>query len=120
MPLLSLSRRSACASTASGSNRVRAGIVKLPLATNPRAKMQGVSDGFVKIIASEAGVVLGGVVVGPHASDLVFPLTLAVRQRMTVDELSAAPTVYPSISGSIADACSVFWSATEVGARLCE
>jgi len=78
-------------------------VAQLPLARNPRAKMQGVSDGFVKIIASEAGVVLGGVVVGPHASDLVFPLTLAVRQRMTVDELSAAPTVYPSISGSIAE-----------------
>lgn len=78
-------------------------VAQLPLARNPRAKMQGVADGFVKIVASEAGVVLGAVVVGPHASDLVFPLTLAVRRRMTVDELSAAPTVYPSISGSIAE-----------------
>lgn len=78
-------------------------VAKLPLARNPRAKMQGVSDGFVKIIASTAGVVIGGVVVGPHASDLIFPLTLAVRRRMTVDELSAASTIYPSISGTIAE-----------------
>lgn len=45
---------------------------------NPRAKMQGVENGFVKV-TSMAGVVIGGVVVGPHASDLIFPLTLAVR-----------------------------------------
>ena len=78
-------------------------VAKLPLARNPRAKMQGVEDGFVKIIASMAGVVIGGVVVGPHASDLIFPLTLAVRRRMTVDELSAASTIYPSISGTISE-----------------
>ena len=78
-------------------------VAKLPLARNPRAKMQGVENGFVKIIASMAGVVIGGVVVGPHASDLIFPLTLAVRRRMTVDELSAASTIYPSISGTISE-----------------
>ena len=78
-------------------------VASLPLARNPRAKMQGVTDGFVKIIASSAGVVIGAVVAGPHASDLIFPLTLAVRRRMTVDEVSGAFTVYPSISGTIAE-----------------
>ena len=82
---------------------LRIRVAKLPLARNPRAKMQGVEHGFVKIIASMAGVVIGGVVVGPHASDLIFPLTLAVRRRMTVDELSAASTIYPSISGTISE-----------------
>lgn len=82
---------------------LRIRVAKLPLARNPRAKMQGVENGFVKIIASMAGVVIGGVVVGPHASDLIFPLTLAVRRRMTVDELSAASTIYPSISGTISE-----------------
>lgn len=78
-------------------------VASLPLARNPRAKMQGVVDGFVKIIASGAGVVIGGVVVGPGASDLVFPLTLAVRHRLTVDQLSGASTIYPSISGTISE-----------------
>lgn len=78
-------------------------VAKLPLVRNPRAKMQGVSDGFVKIISSPSGVVLGGVIVGPHASDLIFPLTLAVRSRMTVDALASASTTYPSISGTISE-----------------
>ncbi len=41
-------------------------VVKLPLATNVRAKMQGFRDGFVKLFARRSsGVVLGGVVVAP-------------------------------------------------------
>ncbi len=79
--------------------------VKLPLATNARAKMQGIADGFVKVFATGGmGTVMGGVVVAPRASELIFPLALAVQQRLTVDELAGAFTVYPSLSGSVAEA----------------
>jgi NAD(P)H dehydrogenase (quinone) len=79
--------------------------VKLPLATNARAKMQGITDGFVKIFATGGmRTVLGGVVVAPRASELIFPVALAVQQRLTVDEVAAAFTVYPSLSGSVAEA----------------
>jgi pyruvate/2-oxoglutarate dehydrogenase complex dihydrolipoamide dehydrogenase (E3) component len=78
---------------------------KLPLAINPRAKMMGITDGFVKIYASQgSGVVVGGVIVGPKASELIFPLALAVEHRLTVDQVASAFTVYPSLSGSIGDA----------------
>ncbi len=87
------------------SGRVPGVVVKLPLATNARAKMQGVRDGFVKLVrAPGSGTVLGGVVVAPRASELVFPVTLAVTHRLTVDEVAVAFTVYPSLSGSIAEA----------------
>ncbi len=87
------------------SGRVPGVIVKLPLATNARAKMQGVRDGFVKVVASPgSGTVVGGVVVAPRASELVHPVTLAVTQRLTVDDLAQAFTVYPSMSGSVAEA----------------
>jgi len=76
----------------------------LPLARNPRAKMLGMRDGFVKLFAHpEASVVLGGVVVAPRASELIFPITLAVAHRLTVDDVAEAFTVYPSLSGSIAE-----------------
>ncbi|WP_336920866.1 NAD(P)H-quinone dehydrogenase [Aquipuribacter sp. SD81] len=79
--------------------------VMLPLATNPRAKMQGVDEGFVKLFArTGSGTVIGGVVVGPRASELIFPITLAVEHRLTVDDMARAFTVYPSLSGSIAEA----------------
>jgi pyruvate/2-oxoglutarate dehydrogenase complex dihydrolipoamide dehydrogenase (E3) component len=80
-------------------------VVKLPLATNARAKMQGISDGFVKLFARPgSGTVVGGVVVAPRASELIFPVALAVDVRLTVDQLAHSFTIYPSLSGSIAEA----------------
>jgi NAD(P)H dehydrogenase (quinone) len=79
--------------------------VKLPLATNARAKMQGFRDGFVKLFARRSsGVILGGVVVAPRASELILPVSLAVEQHITVDEMAHTFAVYPSLSGSITEA----------------
>ena len=80
----------------------------LPLARNPRAKMLGMRDGFVKLFAHpEAGVVLGGVVVAPRAGEHIFPITLAVQHRLTVDDVAATFTIYPSLSGTTAEAARV-------------
>ena len=85
--------------------RVDARSIKLPLATNARAKMQGMRDGFVKLFCrAGTGIVVGGVVVAPRASELIFPVTLAVEQGLTVDQLAHTFTVYPSLTGSIAEA----------------
>ena len=79
--------------------------VMLPLAGNARAKMQGVHDGFVKLFCRPGtGIVVGGVVVAPRASELIHAVSLAVEGRLTVDQLAHAFTVYPSMSGSVAEA----------------
>ncbi|MBW1638443.1 MULTISPECIES: NAD(P)H-quinone dehydrogenase [Microbacterium] len=78
---------------------------KLPLAANPRAKMMGIKDGFVKIIARKgSGTVIGGVIVAPKASELIYPIALAVERRLNVDQVSRVFAAYPSLSGSITDA----------------
>ncbi|WP_454115522.1 NAD(P)H-quinone dehydrogenase [Microbacterium lacticum] len=78
---------------------------KLPLAANARAKMMGISDGFVKIIAREgSGTVIGGVIVAPRASELIYPIAIAVERRLTVDQVSRVFAVFPSLTGSITDA----------------
>lgn len=87
------------------SGEVAAEVVTLELSRNPRAKMLGVSDGFVKLFAEPgSGSVLGGVVVAPRASELIFPVTIAVSHRLNVDQIASTFTVYPSLSGSIAEA----------------
>jgi dihydrolipoamide dehydrogenase len=79
--------------------------VKLPLSTNARAKMQGVRDGFVKLFCRPGtGIVVGGVVVAPRASELIYPVSIAVRLGLTVDQVADAFTVYPSMSGSVSEA----------------
>jgi dihydrolipoamide dehydrogenase len=80
-------------------------VVKQPLATNPRAKMAGIRDGFVKIFARPGtGMVLGGVVVAPRASELILPLSIAIEQNLSVDQIAHTFSVYPSLSGSVTEA----------------
>lgn len=87
------------------SGAVPARSVLLPLATNARAKMQGIVDGFVKFFCTPGpGTVLGGVVVAPRASELILPVSLAVQHALTVDQLAHTFAIYPSLSGSVTEA----------------
>ncbi|MCU1615802.1 MAG: lpdA [Frankiales bacterium] len=80
-------------------------VVRLPLATNARAKMSDLRDGFVKLFARRStGAIVGGVVVAPGASELVLPIALAVTKGLTVSDLAQTFAIYPSLSGSITEA----------------
>ncbi len=95
-------------------DNVGAHVVKLPLATNARAKMDGFTDGFVKLFTHRnSGVVLGGVIVAPHASELILAVSLAVEQHLTVDEIAHTFAVYPSLTGSITEAARQLMRPTE-------
>jgi NAD(P)H dehydrogenase (quinone) len=84
---------------------VNARTVMLPLFSNPRAKMQGFEDGFVKLFCRPStGIVLGGVIVAPRASELILALSVAVQQHLTVDQVAHTFAVYPSLSGSLTEA----------------
>jgi dihydrolipoamide dehydrogenase len=91
--------------TAIDSGAVPARTLMLPLSTNARAKMSLLRRGFVKIFCRPAtGVVIGGVVVAPIASELILPIALAVQNRISVTDLAQTLSVYPSLSGSIVEA----------------
>lgn len=84
---------------------VPARTLTLPLTTNARAKMSLLRRGFVKIFCRPAtGVVIGGVVVAPIASELILPIALAVQNRISVTDLAQTLSVYPSLSGSVVEA----------------
>lgn len=77
----------------------------VPLFRNPRAKMMGLTDGFVKLFSQRrSGEVLGGVVLGMRASEQILAVTLAVTHRLTVEQVMNAFSVYPSLSGTITEA----------------
>ncbi|GAA2628726.1 NAD(P)H-quinone dehydrogenase [Streptomyces axinellae] len=83
---------------------IDARVVKLPLLRNPRAKMQGIRDGFVKLLCRPGtGIIVGGVVVAPRASELIHPISIAVDNNLTVEQIANTFTVYPSLTGSIAE-----------------
>ncbi len=79
--------------------------IMLPLATNARAKMVDLQDGFVKLVCRRpTGVVIGGVVVAPGASELILPIALAVQNGLTAADLAHTFSIYPSLSGTITEA----------------
>jgi dihydrolipoamide dehydrogenase len=91
--------------TAIDNGTVAARTLMLPLNTNARAKMSLLRLGFVKIFCRPAtGVVIGGVVVAPIASELILPIALSVQNNLTVTDLAQTLSVYPSLSGSIVEA----------------
>ena len=66
--------------------------------------MARLQDGFVKPFCRPAsGLVIGGVVGAPKASELILPITMAVEHHMTVDQFVPTITIYQSLSGSIGE-----------------
>ncbi|MBA2529116.1 MAG: NAD(P)H-quinone dehydrogenase [Euzebyales bacterium] len=85
-----------------GVSQVPMRTVCLPFSGNPRAKMSQATDGFVKLHAMQgSGTVLGGTVVSRGASDLVMPISVAVKNRLTVSQIANSFSIYPSMSGSL-------------------
>lgn len=80
-------------------------ITKVPFAANPRALIQANPRGFAKVISDPATrVVLGGTIVGHHASELIGTIALAVQARLRVDVLVETLMVHPSLMESIVEA----------------
>jgi dihydrolipoamide dehydrogenase len=95
---------------------VPARVMMLPLGTNPRAKMLGLRAGFVKLIVRPAtGIVIGGVVVAPEASELILPIAVAVQNQLTAKNLAYTFSVYPSLTGSITELGRQLMAADDLG-----
>lgn len=80
-------------------------LTKVPLGPNARSLIQGDTGGFVKLVSDPATrVVLGGTVVGHHASELIGSIAVATNARLSVDILVETLMVHPSLTESIAEA----------------
>ncbi len=76
-----------------------------PLMGNGRAMIHRNQSGFVKLISEEKyGQVLGCHMVGPHVSELVNQLSIALHLEATVDELCDVIFAHPTVSESINEA----------------
>lgn len=56
-------------------------------------------DGFVKLIAAKKSrEILGAAVIGPHASDLIHEMVVAMHFRATAGEVARIPHYHPTLS----------------------
>lgn len=78
---------------------------KFPFAANGKALTLGENKGFVKIIKEKAtGKIIGGTIIGPHATDLIAEITLAVRNGLTAEQIIETIHAHPTTAESIHEA----------------
>jgi dihydrolipoamide dehydrogenase len=70
-----------------------------------KARAEGEREGLVKIVADAAsGRVLGGQICGPHATDLIHEVVLAVRLGATVQQVGDMVHAHPTLMEPIMEA----------------
>lgn len=76
----------------------------VPLMDNVKARIDRTTDGFFKVVVERGtGRLVGGTIVGPHASDLIHIVALAIHQRLTVADMRGFCFAHPSLSESLGD-----------------
>ncbi|ORM40305.1 putative dihydrolipoyl dehydrogenase [Babesia sp. Xinjiang] len=76
-----------------------------PFAANSRARIAGETDGFVKILADKDNKILGGWIVGPHASELIGQITIMMACGLTTVDVSKVCFAHPTVSEALKEAC---------------
>jgi len=77
-----------------------------PLNIIARSNTSDFRDGFVKLIADKKGVLLGGTVVAPGASEMIHEIGLAVKHGLTATQVADTPHAFLSWSEAIRVAAS--------------
>jgi pyruvate/2-oxoglutarate dehydrogenase complex dihydrolipoamide dehydrogenase (E3) component len=63
-----------------------------------RARAEGETEGFAKVITDPKGRILGAAIVGPHAGEVIHEYVLAVNKGMNLKELSGLIHIYPTFA----------------------
>ena len=74
------------------------------LQANGRAVTMGKPEGMVKIIAGDDDRVIGAHILAPAASEMIAELTMAVRKGLTLDDISSAIHIHPTLSEAVMEA----------------
>ena len=72
---------------------------------NSKAVCDGDADGFVRVVCEPGGgKVLGASLIGPHVTELVHELALAVHSGLTLADIAATIHAHPTLSEAIGEA----------------
>lgn len=87
-------------------------ITQFPFSANPRARIIGEPDGFVRLICEAgSGTVLGIHILGAHATDLIAEAALAVQMGITADDLAWTTHAHPTLPEAMLEAALGFGDA---------
>jgi pyruvate/2-oxoglutarate dehydrogenase complex dihydrolipoamide dehydrogenase (E3) component len=71
-------------------------VLKSEFAENDRARCEGRTTGFAKVLVHQSGRVLGATIVGPHAGELIQIWILALNKGLKIRDLTGYIAPYPT------------------------
>ncbi|MCQ1530415.1 dihydrolipoyl dehydrogenase [Lutispora saccharofermentans] len=78
---------------------------KFPLMANGKAQAMGETEGFVKLIAGkETRKIIGGTIVGVHATDMLSTISNIIASGLTIDKAAHVIYAHPTTAESIHEA----------------
>ncbi len=78
---------------------------KFPFTANSRARANGDTDGFVKIIAdAKTDEVLGCHIIGPSAGDLIAEVVLGMEFKAAAEDIARTSHAHPSLAEAVKEA----------------
>ncbi|RMD90437.1 MAG: mercury(II) reductase, partial [Calditrichaeota bacterium] len=90
----------------------------LPFELVPKAHIIGDTRGLIKIVTEKGSKRIVGVhILAPHAADLIHEATLAVKFKLTIDNIIDTVHVFPTLSEAFKLAAQSFYR--DVGGLSC-
>lgn len=84
---------------------IKSKVGKFRMAGIGKALVIGKTQGFVKVITDNNGVIIGASIVGAHATDLLAELSLAVHFGLTAKQVGEVIHPHPTLSEALMEAC---------------
>jgi dihydrolipoamide dehydrogenase len=76
-----------------------------PFAANGKALTLGEKTGFVKLIMdTSTNKLIGGAIIGPHATDLISEITLAIQNNLTAEAIISTIHAHPTTAEAVHEA----------------
>jgi pyruvate/2-oxoglutarate dehydrogenase complex dihydrolipoamide dehydrogenase (E3) component len=76
-------------------------VYRFPFEEVDRARAEGETEGFAKLVTDPKGRLLGAGIVGAHAGELITECVLAITQGLKAGDLSAAIHAYPTLASIV-------------------
>ncbi len=83
-------------------------VVSFPHQALGMARAYGQTEGFVKIVANPDGRVIGGAIVGAHATDTIHLIAAAIRHGQTVADLAELIHAHPTFAEGVGEAAELW------------
>jgi dihydrolipoamide dehydrogenase len=85
---------------------VQYNVGNFPFSANSRARANGSSEGFVKVLAEkDTDKIVGAHIIGPNAGEMIAEAVIAIEYGASSEDLARTCHAHPTLSEAFKEAC---------------